>query len=165
MCQPYCLPLGCIPVTKTIEKPAEVQSPPTKMLCPRCGEIGEPIFKKVSSYFCLCFIPCFPCGAGNVYLACSKCDFSTGSISGETCSNCNVTTVSKSNNCPSCGKARSSVGGMNGNSNQNNSNQNPDTKSDQNNNTKKDDSNDKKDDSDKDLSSKKRGKRIGDFKN
>lgn len=105
-CNPCCVPLGCIPVTSTIEKPENFEAPPTKMFCPRCGHTGEPVFRKTIRFCCLFFIPCFPCGTGSTYLACPQCDFATGRITGETCSGCNVTTVSVSKFCPNCGKGR-----------------------------------------------------------
>lgn len=155
MCDCCCIPLGCIPVTTDIEKPEGYENPPSKMFCPKCGEINQPVFKKTTQFCCLCFIPCFPCGQSSTYLACPKCDFCTGRITGETCTDCHVTTASESKFCPNCGKERTSVMS---NNRMDKTDQNKDR-------DQQDKDHPKKNDSASPAKKESRGKRIGEFKN
>lgn len=148
MCYACCLPMGCIPITRKIEKPEGYEDAPEKMFCPRCGDIGKPVFRKTSNYCCLFFIPCIPCGSGSTFLSCPNCDFSTGKITGETCSSCHVTTASESSYCPNCGKGRAGVPS------------NPEMKGDSN-----DSSEEMPKRKEKEPFGKPRGRKIGEFKN
>lgn len=112
MCECCVLPICCIPKTNDVEKPQGYPEPPEKLYCPRCGEINKPTFRKTTKICACCFIPCCPMGELSTYLACSKCNFIVGKITGETCDKCHVTTASESKYCPSCGKARLSSAGI-----------------------------------------------------
>lgn len=106
---PCCLPLGCIVASITIEKPEGYPEPPAKLMCTKCSYVGKANYRQNMRYCGILFIPCCPCGTEPPFLACSKCNFSIGTVNGETCHRCGVTTGYSASYCPSCGVGRQSV--------------------------------------------------------
>lgn len=108
-CGYWCLPLGCIKIPTTIENPEGYPAPPEKMLCSRCGFIGSAVYRQDKAYCGILFIPCIPCGRGDPFLACSRCNFPCGNINPETCKSCKVSTCFSVDYCPNCGTSRPGV--------------------------------------------------------
>lgn len=113
MCNPICLPIGCMPVTSTISTPDGYADPPARMHCVKCGEIGPAVYKKRNSFCCICFCPIIPCGGGNPYIGCSKCGEAAGGLIQDSCSNCGLSTLYSCKYCPSCGASKNGRSGAN----------------------------------------------------
>lgn len=101
-----CVPLGCIKIPVTIEKPVGYPDLPEKMLCARCGNIDKPVYRRINSYCGILFVPCIPCGRESPFMACGRCNYQCGTISIEKCTRCNITTSFSANYCPNCGTNR-----------------------------------------------------------
>ncbi|MBW2017386.1 MAG: zinc ribbon domain-containing protein [Deltaproteobacteria bacterium] len=94
-------------------QPKTVDLDDQPMMCPSCGLFGARL-RRVDHYLSLFFVPLFPVKRGVPFLACNRCgniprepgrEWSAGSVSKkDECPSCGGKLDSSFNYCPSCGK-------------------------------------------------------------
>jgi hypothetical protein len=110
MCNPCFILLGCKTYPSRVDTPEGYPPPPRKLLCNSCGAVAPGEYKRDYYNFCICFIPCCPCGRSDPYLSCSSCHANLNAIGTFECHSCGTTTTFRSQNCPSCGTRKNSDG-------------------------------------------------------
>lgn len=102
----YCIPIvcSCDSDPLPIAIPENLPEPIPRVMCPRCGVIGNTEYCRMKNSCTLCFcIPC-PCGHSNPFLACRNCKYNFTGTDITKCKKCRIGYTFHSQFCPECGE-------------------------------------------------------------
>ncbi|EJW02506.1 hypothetical protein EDEG_03092 [Edhazardia aedis USNM 41457] len=96
--------IGCNNKTNKLNStPRDYPEPPEQVLCDKCGNRINAVYRRNDYYFSICFLNLFRISKGTPYLSCNYCEASFGGHGTNICEDCRTAVPSQFKYCPHCG--------------------------------------------------------------